>query len=120
MLQDRSFAGVPGVEIARRVDSVSDIAPGFVHYLLAYPFGGSQAEAGLDGRSRALATVAGLTVLGSERQLRIHIAGALELGWTPTEIVEAITQMADYAGITAALNALAVAKQVFARENAPD
>jgi 4-carboxymuconolactone decarboxylase len=117
MLQDRS---VDGAEIARRVDSVSDIAPRFVHYLMSYPFAHSQAEAGLDNRSRALATVAGLTVLGSERQLRIHIADALALGWTPQEIVEAITQMADYAGITAALNALAVAKQVFAREGAAD
>ncbi|HKY95578.1 MAG TPA: carboxymuconolactone decarboxylase family protein [Kiloniellales bacterium] len=120
MLQERIFAGATSADIARRVDSVSDIAPGFARYLLAYPFGDGGTEAGLDRKTRGLASVAGLTVLGNDRQLRVQIAAALELGCSPEEIVETITQMADYAGITAALNALSVAKQIFARSNDAD
>jgi len=71
---------------------------------------------GLDERTQALAAVAGLTVLGNDRQLRVQVARAIDLGCRPAEIVAAITQMADYAGIAAALNALAVARRVLARE----
>jgi len=117
MLQDHRDAAAAGKEIAALAENVSDIAPGFVRYLLAYPFGDSRAAAELDVRARELATVAGLTVLGSDRQLRIHIDRALEFGWSRAAIVETITEMADYAGITAALNALDVAKQVFVRRD---
>jgi len=120
MLQERIFAGATATEIAKRADAISDVAPGFVRYLLAYPFGDSQAGANLDPKTRGLATVAGLTVLSNDRQLRVQIAAALELGCSAEEIVETITQMADYAGITAALNALSVAKQVFARDAAAE
>jgi 4-carboxymuconolactone decarboxylase len=109
-----------GFDIVRQVESVADIAPRFAHYLMAYPFGDNQARAELDARSRALAMVTGLTVLGSERQLRIQIGRALDAGWSQAAIVEAITGMADYAGITAALNALGVARQVFARRGEDD
>ena len=120
MLQERTFAGATATEIATRIDSVSDIAPGFAPYLLAYPFGEAQEETSLDRKTRGLTSVAGLTVLGNDRQLRVQIADALEFGCTPEEIVETITQMADYAGITAALNALSVAKRVFARDAAAE
>lgn len=120
MLQERLFAGTTVAQIAERVDSVSDIAPGLARYLLAYPFGDAQAAAHLEPKTRGLASVAGLTVLGNDRQLRVQIGAALDLGCRPEEIVEAITHMADYAGITAALNALAVAKQVFGSSGMPD
>jgi 4-carboxymuconolactone decarboxylase len=109
MLQERLSAGS---DIAERVDSVSDIAPNLARYLLAYPFGDAPGDAGLDGRTRALAAVAGLTVLGNDRQLRVQIGRARDLGCSAEEIVATITQMVDYAGITTALNALSVAKAV--------
>ena len=47
-------------------------------------------------------------------QLKGHINGALSVGITPREIVEALMQVAIYAGFPAATNALRVAKRVFA------
>jgi 4-carboxymuconolactone decarboxylase len=59
--------------------------------------------------------VAALTALGTAGpQLRTHIRGALNVGWTRDEIVEVIMQMAVYAGFPATLNGLAAAKEVFA------
>ena len=51
-----------------------------------------------------------------EPQLTFHVGGALRAGATPTEIVEAVTQVSAYAGIPRALNAMAVVRSVFAGE----
>jgi 4-carboxymuconolactone decarboxylase len=48
----------------------------------------------------------------------VHIHGALNVGVSRTEVVEVIMQMAVYAGFPAALNGLAVAKDVFASRSA--
>lgn len=52
-------------------------------------------------------------MLGNHRQLRVQLAAAREQGCRAQENVETITQMADYSGITAVLNALTLAKRVF-------
>jgi 4-carboxymuconolactone decarboxylase len=48
----------------------------------------------------------------------VHLNAALNAGCTRTEIVEVLMQMAVYAGIPAALNALYLAKEVFAERDA--
>ncbi|HGS6999928.1 carboxymuconolactone decarboxylase family protein [Raoultella terrigena] len=98
------------------VNSLSDIAPDFARFLVEFPFGDIYARPGLDLRSREIATIAALTALGNAApQLKVHIAAGLHVGLTQEEIVEAIMQMAVYAGFPAALNGLFAAKEVFAR-----
>lgn len=92
-----------------------EIAPDFADYLLEFPFGDIYARPGLDLRSRELATLAALTTLGHARpQLKVHLHAALNVGCTPTEIVELMMQMAVYAGFPAALNGLAATREVCA------
>ncbi|WP_240312121.1 carboxymuconolactone decarboxylase family protein [Teredinibacter turnerae] len=68
----------------------------------------------MDLKSREIATVAALSAMGNAApQLRVHIHAALNVGCTPEEIVEIITQMSAYAGFPAALNAATAAKEVF-------
>ena len=69
----------------------------------------------LIGKSRQLATVAALTVLGGQTapQLKINIEHTLAVGATEQEIVEVIWQMAVYGGLPAAINGLNAAKEVF-------
>jgi 4-carboxymuconolactone decarboxylase len=56
-----------------------------------------------------------LTALGGcEPQLRVHINAGLNVGLTPSEIIEALLQSAGYCGFPRALNATNVAKEVFA------
>lgn len=100
------------------VQSLQDIAPDFARYLIEFPFGDIYSRPGLDLKSREIAVVAALTALGNATpQLKVHIQGALNVGVCRDEIVETIMQMAVYAGFPAALNELAVAKEVFAHQN---
>ena len=99
------------------LESLDGIAPDFARYLIEFPFGDIYCRPGLDLKSREIAVVAALTALGNAApQLKVHIQAALNVGVTRTEIVETIMQMAVYAGFPAALNGLAVAKEVFAQE----
>ena len=98
----------------RVVESLAGIAPDFARYLVEFPFGDIYSRPGLDLKSREIAVVAALTALGNAApQLRVHVHGALNVGVSRTEIVETMMQMAVYAGFPAALNGLAVAREVF-------
>ena len=50
---------------------------------------------------------------GNTEQLRSHLARALDNGLTETELKEAITHLAFYAGWPRAMSAITVAKEVF-------
>jgi 4-carboxymuconolactone decarboxylase len=97
------------------VNSLRDIAPDLADWIVDFSYGDVMARPGLDRRSRQFATIAALTALGNAQpQLAVHIRGALNVGCTPQEIVEVILQMAVFAGFPAAINALNVAREVFA------
>ena len=99
----------------RVIASLADIAPDFARYVVEFPFGDIYSRPGLDLRTRELVTVAALTAMGTAPgQLRIHIHGALNVGCSRTEILEAIIHMVVFAGFPAALNGLAAAREVFA------
>ncbi|MCU0632680.1 MAG: carboxymuconolactone decarboxylase family protein [Methanolinea sp.] len=97
------------------LDNLKEIAPALGRYTIEFPYGDILCRPDLDLKSRQIATVAALTALGNAPvQLNAHISMALNVGCTREEIVEVITQMAVYAGFPAALNGMAVAKEVFA------
>jgi 4-carboxymuconolactone decarboxylase len=102
--QARKYFGTDRYE-ATRVNA----APGFQRDLLGFAdevvFGTVYARGGLDLRTRALCTVAALTVLGREPQLRAHLVGARNIGVPAEELAEVIRQMAMYGGFPCALNA---------------
>jgi 4-carboxymuconolactone decarboxylase len=111
----RRLQEVDPEQIGRIVAGLQDIAPDFADHFIEFAFGDIYARPGLDLRTRQIATVAALTALGTApTQLKVHIGGALHVGWRREEIVEVIMQMAVYAGFPAALNGLAAAKEVFA------
>ncbi|MGA5200441.1 carboxymuconolactone decarboxylase family protein [Streptomyces variegatus] len=68
---------------------------------------------GLAARDRSLITVAVLVAGGDADQLRFHLGRAKENGVTETELIEAITHLAFYAGWPKAMAAITVARQVF-------
>lgn len=97
------------------IDALKDIAPDFAAYLLEHPFGDIYCRPGLDLRAREIATIGMLGALGNAApQLKVHVHAALNVGVTREEIVEVMMQLSVYAGFPAALNALFVAKEVFA------
>ncbi len=100
----------------RLKESLDDIAPDLVRFVVEFPYGDIYSRTGLDLKSREIATVAALTALGNvQPQLQSHIEGALNVGCTREEIIEVIIQMAVYAGFPAAINGVTAAKKVFER-----
>lgn len=97
------------------MEAMAEVAPDFARYIFEFGYGDIYSRPGLDLRTRMLSTVAGLVALGhAERELEVHIGSALNVGATREEVVEVIMQMALYAGFPAALDALFVARRVFA------
>ncbi|MFD7016313.1 MULTISPECIES: carboxymuconolactone decarboxylase family protein [unclassified Streptomyces] len=93
-------------------ESIGDLAPGLGAHI-QHGLGALVGDAGLDLRTRELATVCMLAALGdSAPQLAFHTAGALRAGATKGEVVQAVAQVALYAGIPRTLNALATVRPV--------
>jgi 4-carboxymuconolactone decarboxylase len=115
-LQDLSGETEPSV-----VASLADIAPDLGRHIVEFAYGDIYTGPGLEPRDRQLVTLGALAALGNAGpQLRFHINGALNAGLTRTEIVEALTHVAAYAGFPAAINAVHSAREVFAARDAED
>ena len=96
------------------VEGLRDIAPDLAEWIISFSYGDVMSRPGLDLRSRQFATIAALAALGNAApQLKVHVHGALNVGCTPSEIVEVMLQMTVYAGFPAAINAINVAREVF-------
>lgn len=91
------------------------LLPGMAESVVEFAYGRQYARDGLDLKTRYLATIAALTALGGQTrpQLKVNIAGALDIGATEKEIAEVIWQMALYGGFPAAINGLNAALEVF-------
>ncbi|GIG59865.1 carboxymuconolactone decarboxylase [Longispora fulva] len=110
---------ISGTQHPAVLDSLADIAPDLARYTVEFGYGDILSRPGLSLPLRQLATVAALAALGNAApQLRFHIDGALNVGWTREEIVETLIHVCVYAGFPASLNALTVARQAF--EARPD
>jgi 4-carboxymuconolactone decarboxylase len=99
-------------EQSRAQQLLSDFAPKMVSLNDDVLFGDIWERPELSPRDRSLITVAALIATGSTEQLPGHLARAQANGLTDTELKEAITHLAFYAGWPRALSALTVAKQV--------
>ena len=93
--------------------AIGDIAPKLAELTDDVLFADVWNRGELAARDRSLVTVAALVTGGDAEQLRFHLARARENGLTETELVEAITHLAFYAGWPKAMTAITVAKQVF-------
>jgi len=67
---------------------------------------------GLDLKTRSLITVAMLTALGKQHELKGHVRGALNNGVTVTELQEVLLHASIYCGLPAAVEAFRAAAEV--------
>ncbi|HYT08509.1 MAG TPA: carboxymuconolactone decarboxylase family protein [Rugosimonospora sp.] len=101
------------------VENIARISPDMAHYLVEFIFGDIHSRPGLDLKTREIAAVTALVTRGGvEPQLRAHLHGALNVGWSETEIIELMIELAAYTGFPAALNGLYAARDVFAERAA--
>lgn len=97
-------------EIFRQLD---EIAPDLSRFVIEYPYSEIYTREEVDLKTREICTVAALTAIGTIPQLKEHINAALNVGNSPTEIVEIMMQMSAYCGFPKAINAVMAAKEVF-------
>lgn len=89
--------------------------PAYVDYsdmTTDYLFGEIWSRPGLEVRDRSLVTLAVLTATGMDKQLKVHIKGALNLGFTPDQIKEVIIHAAHYSGWPKGMNGLGALEEV--------
>jgi len=91
---------------ARR-NRVAEVAPDFARLAIGFAYGEVFSRPGLDLKLREFAAIAACAAMSrSAAQLRDHVAAALHLGWSKTELIEVLIQIAAHAGDPAALDAL--------------
>jgi 4-carboxymuconolactone decarboxylase len=71
---------------------------------------------GLDLKTRSLITVAMLTALGKQHELKGHVRGALNNGASAAEIQEVLLHAAIYCGVPTAVEAFRTANEVVAAD----
>jgi 4-carboxymuconolactone decarboxylase len=98
---------------SRAQQLMGDVAPKMAELTDNVLLGDIWERPGLAKRDRSLITVAALIALNRPEQLRSHMALARSNGVKEDEIVEAITQLAFYAGWPNAIAAIGVARDVF-------
>ena len=76
-------------------------------------FGDIWNRPGLELHERSLITVAALTVLARERELKVHLRGALNAGISREKINEIMIHLAHYGGWPVGVNGLRIAKELF-------
>lgn len=93
-------------------DAIGDFAPELADLTDSVLFDRVWARPGLARRDRSLLTVAALIAGGNAEQLEYHLNLAQQNGLTDTELIEAITHLAFYAGWPKAFSAIGVARRV--------
>lgn len=108
---ERLEAGAPD-----RVDAnLTDFDRDATEIILGFAFADVVSRPGIDLKTREMLTVAMLASMGTASgQLDFHMRAAMNTGVSRQEIVEIVYQVAVYAGVPAAMNAIASAKKTFA------
>lgn len=99
------------------ISSLEKTAPDLGRYIAEFAFGDIYARDGLSLQEREMLTLASLLTLGGcEKQLRVHINGALNVGIDEKKIIECFIQCLPYVGFPRVLNAVFTAKEIFEKE----
>ena len=105
---------IGGPQAAAPIIAMNDIAPDLVRFAIDFAYGEVLSRPGLDLKMRQLCTVAALSAMGTATsQLKWHIEGALNVGWEPSEVLDAMLLSAVNTGSAAVGCSLSTAREVF-------
>ena len=82
------------------------------HYITKNAWGDVWQRPGLNLKTRSLITVAILTALGKQHELKGYVRGALNNGATPPQISEVLLHASVYCGVPSAVKAYRSAAEV--------
>ncbi len=98
--------------VANALNSATDFTTPIQQYITRNAWGDVWQREGLDLKTRSLITVAMLTALGKQHELKGHVRGALNNGATVAEIQEVLLHASVYCGLPAAVEAFRSAAEV--------
>jgi len=98
--------------VARAFSTMTEFTRPIQEHITCKAWGDVWQREGLDLKTRSLITVAMLTALGRQHELKGHVRGALNNGVTPAELQEVLLQAAVYCGVPAAVEAFRSAAEV--------
>lgn len=98
--------------VARALGGVTDFTAPIQQYITRNAWGDVWQRPGLDLKTRSLITVAMLTALGKQHELKGHVRGALNNGATVEEIQEVLLHASIYCGVPSAVEAFRSAAEV--------
>ena len=91
--------------VERAFAGASDYTLPMQEFITRNAWGNVWQRPGLDLRTRSLITVAMLTALGKQHELKGHVRGALNNGVTPEELREVMLHATVYCGFPTAIDA---------------
>jgi 4-carboxymuconolactone decarboxylase len=98
--------------VARAYANATDFTAPLQQHITRNAWGDVWQRNGLDLKTRSLVTVAMLTALGKQNELKGHVRGALNNGATVQEIQEVLLHAAVYCGVPSAVEAFRSAAEV--------
>ena len=98
--------------VANALAGATDFTHPIQEHVTAKAWGDVWQRPGLDLKTRSLVTVAMLTALGKQHELKGHLRGALNNGATPAELQEVLLHAAIYCGVPTAVEAFRTAAEV--------
>ena len=98
--------------VANAFDKATDFSLPIQHFVTRNAWGDVWQRPGLDLKTRSLITVAMLTALGKQHELKGHVRGALNNGVTPEQLQEVLLHASIYCGLPAAVEAFRTAAEV--------
>jgi 4-carboxymuconolactone decarboxylase len=104
---------VMGTEfVDRAFGNATDYTLPMQEFITRNAWGNVWQRPGLDLKTRSLVTVAMLTALGKQHELKGHVRGALNNGATPEELREVMLHATVYCGFPSAIDAFRTVTEV--------
>ena len=102
--------------VANALGGATDFTLPIQQYITRNAWGDVWQREGLDLKTRSLITVAMLTALGKQHELKGHVRGAINNGATVAEIQEVLLHASIYCGLPAAVEAFRSAAEVVGKQ----
>ncbi len=94
--------------------NASEFTRDFQEFATEHCWGACWTRGGISDKTRSLLNIAILAAAGRERELKLHVGGAIRNGATKEEIKEVLIQVAVYCGIPAANDGFRIADEALA------
>jgi 4-carboxymuconolactone decarboxylase len=105
---------IGGPDAAAPLLALTDLAPDLVRFAIDFAYGEVLSRSGIALKQRQLCTVAALGAMGTAAfQLRWHIDGALNLGWQPVDVLDAVVFTGATTASPAVARSLGTVREVF-------